>query len=135
MNGRELTAKDVEYNWHRYTGLGSGYTEFSPNIAQWSGLDDLGIASITATDRYTVVFTLEQPNLQVPREILWPYPTCILPPEVIEQHGDVTDWKNLVGTGPFELTDWVEGSSHDLQKESQLLGIRREIPAQPLALC
>ena len=33
MNGRELTAKDVEYNWHRYTGLGSGFTEFSPNIA------------------------------------------------------------------------------------------------------
>ncbi len=48
MNGRELTAEDVEYNWRRYTGLGSGFTEFSPNIAQWSGLDDLGIASITA---------------------------------------------------------------------------------------
>ena len=30
MNGRELTAKDVEYNWHRYLGLGSGYTEGSP---------------------------------------------------------------------------------------------------------
>ena len=30
MNGRELTAKDVEYNFHRYFGLGSGYTEISP---------------------------------------------------------------------------------------------------------
>ena len=24
MNGRELSAKDVEYNWHRYLGLGGG---------------------------------------------------------------------------------------------------------------
>ena len=132
MNGRELTAKDVEYNWQRYTGLGSGYTEFSPNIAQWSGLDDLGIASITATDKYTVVFTLAQPNLQVPREILWPYPTCILPPEVIEQHGDVTDWRNLVGTGPFELTDWVEGSSMTFEKNPNYWGFDEKYPQNRL---
>ena len=132
MNGRELTAEDVEYNWRRYTGLGSGFTEFSPNIAQWSGLDDLGIASITATDRYTVVFTLEQPNLQVPREILWPYPTCIMPPEVIEQHGDVTDWTNLVGTGPFELTDWVEGSSLNFKKNPNYWGFDEKYPQNRL---
>ncbi len=132
MNGRELTAEDVEYNWRRYTGLGSGFTEFSPNIAQWSGLDDLGIASITATDRYTVVFTLEQPNLQVPREILWPYPTCIMPPEVIEQHGDVTDWTNLVGTGPFELTDWVEGSSLNFKKNPNYWGFDEKYPENRL---
>ena len=30
MNGRELTAQDVEYNFDRYTGLGSGFTEPSP---------------------------------------------------------------------------------------------------------
>ena len=33
------------------------------------------------------------------------------PPEVIEEHGDAKDWRNLVGTGPYELTDVVEGSS------------------------
>ena len=35
----------------------------------------------------------------------------ILPPEVIEQYGDYTDWRNVVGTGPFMLTDYVEGVS------------------------
>ena len=35
----------------------------------------------------------------------------IQPPEVIEQYGDMQDWKTLVGTGPYELTDLVEGSS------------------------
>ena len=37
-------------------------------------------------------------------------------PEVIQQHGDVKDWRNLVGTGPYLLTDWTEGSSITLQK-------------------
>ncbi len=27
MNGRELTADDVEYNYHRHLGLGNGFTE------------------------------------------------------------------------------------------------------------
>ena len=30
MNGRALTAKDIEYNYHRYLALGSGFTEPSP---------------------------------------------------------------------------------------------------------
>ena len=31
-NGRELTAHDVEWSWHRLTGLGSGFTEPHPNL-------------------------------------------------------------------------------------------------------
>ena len=132
MNGRELTAKDVEYNWHRYTGLGSGFTEFSPNIAQWSGLDELGFESIVATDKNTVVFTVGKPNLGLPREILWPYPMGILPPEVIEQHGDVSDWRNLVGSGPFELADWVEGSSLTWNKNPDYWGYDEKYPQNRL---
>ena len=132
MNGRELTAKDVEYNWHRYTGLGSGFTEFSPNIAQWGGLDELGFESIVATDKNTVVFTVGKPNLGLPREILWPYPMGILPPEVIEQHGDVTDWRNLVGSGPFELADWVEGSSLTWNKNPDYWGYDEKYPQNRL---
>ena len=30
MNGRELTADDIVFNFHRMTGLGSGFTEASP---------------------------------------------------------------------------------------------------------
>ena len=33
------------------------------------------------------------------------------PPEVIKEHDNVQDWRNLVGTGPYELTDWVGGSA------------------------
>ena len=40
----------------------------------------------------------------------------MLPPEVIEQHGDLTDCDNMVGTGPYMLTEWVENSSMTYSK-------------------
>ncbi len=56
MNGRELTAKDVEFNFHRMTGLGSGYTEPSEFRIN---LQNVPFESVTATDKYTVVMKLE----------------------------------------------------------------------------
>ena len=52
MNGRELTAHDIEYNFHRLMGLGSGFTE--PSTYTF-GLKNLSFESITATDDSTVV--------------------------------------------------------------------------------
>ena len=40
MNGRELTADDIVYNYHRFTGTGSGFTEPSVNAIQWKGVRD-----------------------------------------------------------------------------------------------
>jgi peptide/nickel transport system substrate-binding protein len=33
------------------------------------------------------------------------------PPETVAKYGDMKDWQNAVGTGPFMLTDYVSGSS------------------------
>ena len=35
MNGRELTADDIVYNFHRQMGMGSGFTEPSPTLAPY----------------------------------------------------------------------------------------------------
>ena len=35
MNGRELTAQDIEYNFHRLLGMGSGFTEKSTNASSF----------------------------------------------------------------------------------------------------
>ena len=82
MNGRELTAKDVEYNFHRLTGLGSGFTEptKAPGMIQ-----DVPIESITATDKWTVVFKLKEPYLNAPIIIQDNSVNWIYPPEVIEE--------------------------------------------------
>ena len=108
MNGRELTAEDIEYNFHRYFGLG----EFSE--AGSTNLEEFGrepIESVTATDKWTVVMKLNRPSITFLSDVLNHWGAFINPPEVIEQHGDVNDWQNVVGTGPYELTDFVEGSS------------------------
>ena len=107
MNGRELTAEDVEYNFHRMLGIGSGFTEPSTAIGE---LGQPQWESITATDRYTVAFKLKQPYLRAVNVITDWYNMAINPPEVIKEHGNMEDWRNLVGTGPFMLTDYVEGS-------------------------
>ena len=56
----------------------------------------------------------------------------IYPPEVIQQHGDAKDWRNLVGTGPFMLTDHVEGSSLTYTKNPNYWGYDAKFPENRL---
>ena len=106
MNGRELTAQDVEFNLHRIKGWGK---EGEP--AQQFEVFRMPVESITATDQWTVVVKMEEPSLEAVPSFANGTMAYILPPEVIEQHGDYRDWRNMVGTGPFVMTDIVEGVS------------------------
>ena len=107
MNGRELTADDVVFNFHRLLGLGD-FAEAGPSPFTYQRPPG---ESVTATDRYTVVIKLAEPNSAAFGQYLGQGLTYMNAPEVIQQHGDVKDWRNLVGTGPYMLTDWTDGSS------------------------
>ena len=128
MNGRELTAQDIEYNYHRIWGLGSGYTEPLPG----SLLEAIGTESVTATDKWTVVLKLKEPNPGALHKIMVVHIGFILPPEVIKQHGDISDWRNFVGTGPYELTDWVQGTSITHTKNPDYWGFDEKYPQNRL---
>ena len=129
MNGRELTAKDIEYNFHRMLGLGK-FTE--AGACTFGQCVDLLLSipweSVTATDDWTVVMKLKEPYLAALRYMLVDYFVYIMPPEVIEQHGDTQDWRNLVGTGPFMLTDVVEESSLTYVKNPNYWGYDEKYP-------
>ena len=125
MNGRELTADDIAYNYHRYLGLGSGFTEVAPGAGP---LATVGVESVTATDQWTVVLELDRPNPVALFTLLQWYTFDIHPPEVIEEHGNINDWRNLVGTGPFMLTDYVEGSSVTWLKNPNYWGFDEKYP-------
>ena len=112
MNGREFTADDVVFNFQRLLGLGD-FAEAGPSPFTYARPPG---ESVTATDRYTVVIKLAEPNSAALGQYLGMGLTYINAPEVIRQHGDVKDWRNLVGTGPYSLTDWTDGSSITLQK-------------------
>ncbi len=75
MNGRELTAKDVEHSFHRFLGLGSGFTEPSPLASE---LGKLPWESIEATDKYTVVMKLTKNTQRTACPILTST-SCLLP--------------------------------------------------------
>ena len=136
MNGRELTADDIVYNYHRYLGLGSGFTEGSSFVARDGPLDDVGIESVTATDKYTVIFKLKAPSLLVAlKAILTVNTALIYPPEVLEESGgtlEFEEWEKLAGTGPYELTDWVEGSSMTYVKNPNYWGYDEKYPENRL---
>ena len=139
MNGRELTASDVEYNFHRMLGLGdftdAGPTPFGGAVS----LTGIPFESITATDKWTVVMKLKEPYLPALRLILIDYFVYILPPEVIEEsrtaevpQGKISDWRNSVGTGPFMLTDFVESSSWTWTKNPGYWGYDEKYPENRL---
>ena len=101
MKARELTAEDVVHS------INMGKPRF--NMAQIQALQ-----SITATDRYTVTIKLDK---FIPHWFnyygwgSWSGPPAIVPRELTDEA--MKDWKTLVGlgTGPFHLEDYVEGSA------------------------
>ena len=132
MNGRELTAEDIEYNFHRLLGMRK-FADAGPTpFGGAAHVTSIPFESITATDKWTVVMKLTELNLGALRLILIDGMTYIMPPEVIEQNGDTQDWRNLVGTGPFELTDIVEGSSMTYVKNPDYWGYDEKYPQNRL---
>ena len=120
VNGREFTAEDIVWDFNRQLGLGNGFTAPSPNInaGNYSLID-----SITASDKYTVVFKLKSPSLdQLFNLVDDHWVVYIVAREAVEKWGDVNDWKHQIGTGPFILDDYVSGSSLSMSKNQNYWG-------------
>ena len=134
MNGRELTAEDIEYNYHRHLGNRLTGTQFSEADPSPGGGDLVALPweSVEATDKWTVVMKLKEPRLRALVSILDWNNMAIQPPEVIEHYGDMQDWENIVGTGPFMITDWVKGSSITWTKNPNYWGYDEKYPENRL---
>ena len=130
VNGRQLTAHDVEYSFDRILGLGGG--EPTPDVSGAGNLLGISWEAVTATDDFTVEFKLKEPSLLALGSILRDAPTIIVAREVVEQFGDIQDWRNVTGTGPYQLTDVVEGSSWTYTKNEDYWGTDPKYPANRL---
>ena len=128
VNGRELTADDVVYTYQRHTAQG----DFSERPLKPGATFNLPWESIEATGKYTVVMKLKEPYLDALQPILNEAQNWILPRDVIEQYGNYEDWKNVVGTGPFILTDYVEGVSKTFTKNPDYWGYDEKYPENRL---
>jgi peptide/nickel transport system substrate-binding protein len=127
LNGRKFVGNDVVVNYERYFGIG----EFCEGgvIPQYKAIP---IDSITAPDDSTVVFKLTQPHLTFLDDIFNAYPPHLVPPEAIEKECEVSDWRDVVGTGPFELTEVVSDVSVTWTKFPGYYGFDEKFPENRL---
>jgi ABC-type transport system substrate-binding protein len=131
-NGREFTADDVVFHYNRLYGLGGGFTKPSPYRATDVRIKDL--ISVTAADRYTVVFKFKTLNPENIMETLHNalQTQCLENPEAVKKWGDVSDWHHAIGTGPFILKDFVPGKSATLVKNPDYWGHDERYPQNQL---
>ena len=59
-------------------------------------------------------------------------PTYIQCPDIVKQFGNTQNWHNAMGTGPFILTDFVDGTSATLVKNPNYWGYDERYPQNKL---
>ena len=132
VNGREFVADDITFHFHRAYGIGSGYTEPSPARAGHVSLKEL--ISVTAADKYTVIFKWKTPNRDLILDALQEVVTslCIENPEAVRKWGDVRDWHHAIGTGPFILKEFIPGVSATMVRNPDYWGHDERYPQNKL---
>jgi peptide/nickel transport system substrate-binding protein len=108
VNGREYTAEDAAFsinaNFDTPTSyLYGAYTRTGDNPR-----------SITATDKYTLEVKCDKAlglMVLVCGDFQWSWPK-----EMIDMYGNMRDWKNACGTGPYMLVDYVPGSALNYER-------------------
>jgi peptide/nickel transport system substrate-binding protein len=129
-DGRELTAKDVEFNFHRLFGVGSGFTEPCINCNQEKSLP---VTAVTSTDYGTVEVKASEFSFKTLDVLLFEGGSAfIVPPEVVKEYGDLKDWRNVVGTGPFMVTDFQPASVATLTRNPDYWGFDAVHPSNRL---
>jgi len=128
-NGREFTADDVVFHYQRMCGMGD-FGKPSPQRAP--AFQDL--VSVTAADRYTVVFKWRVSNKEFILETMHQISpvACLENPEAVKKWGDLNDWHHAVGTGPYMLKDFVPEGAATLVKNPDYWGHDERYPLHKL---
>jgi len=103
VNGREITSQDVYDSFARAASDYRNVFYVGPTVAEADRL------KWTIVDKYTIKATSPLPDQRmVHGEGNWNY---IWPKEVVTQYGNLDNWKNAVGMGPWMPVDCVPDSS------------------------
>lgn len=105
MAERELVAEDVIYSFNRQNTSAKKIPTYFDHIEKFE-----------ATDKHTLVMKLKEYNAEWDYRFGWGYYSGIIPKEVVT--AGAGNWKNVNGTGPFMLTDFVQGNSNTYSKNS-----------------
>lgn len=132
VSGRQFTSADAVYNYDRDFGLGDGFTTPGPYEAN-NALTPI-LKSVTANDKFTVTFVFSTSNVE---NILESMEALNAVPIVASDAvsffgGNVNSWHDAIGTGPFTVTDFVDGSSVTMDKSPTYWGFDERYPRNQL---
>jgi len=99
-NGREMNAEDVLFSIQRAWASPASIYPVGANF----------IESVTAPDKWTIVIKTKPGTAGVVYRYVSFYLKTV-PREAVEMYGNLKDWRNAVGTGPFMLEDYVSGTA------------------------
>jgi len=117
MNSREVTADDIVWAYERAVHSPDGAIQvLQPRVAEAFKIEKTGPWQVTFT-------TPVQPITAQWWVIEGGGYGFLHPREVVETYGDLNDWRNTVGTGPWMITDYVEGSMVTYKKNPNYWGI------------
>jgi peptide/nickel transport system substrate-binding protein len=100
---REFTAEDVLFSYERLDKSAKKIPTYFDHIAK-----------VEARDKNTVVFRFKDFFAEWDYRFGWGYYSLLMPKEYAAI--DARDWKNAVGTGPFQLVEFINGNSQTYAK-------------------
>jgi peptide/nickel transport system substrate-binding protein len=103
MKSRELTAEDVVFSYERLDKSPRKIPTYFDHIIK-----------VEARDKHTIAFTFKDYFAEWDYRFGWGYYCAITPKELAAV--DAKNWKHGVGTGPFQLADYVQGNSQTYVK-------------------
>jgi peptide/nickel transport system substrate-binding protein len=93
VDGRELTAEDVKYTFDRFTTIKGNANQHMMAT----------LAATEVVDKYTVKFTLKEPDAFFLDFLANPMALCIVAREAVEKFTDLKKPEAVIGTGPWML--------------------------------
>lgn len=103
VNGREMTADDVLYTFEWCQNHPKSTFYVSPAQREAGNL-----ATYTKIDDWTIKVENYQPDIALLDGASWVF---VVPHEMIEEYGDLSDWRHACGTGPFVVENVIEAGS------------------------
>ncbi|WP_456280942.1 ABC transporter substrate-binding protein [Cupriavidus sp. JZ107] len=106
MEERELVAEDVVFSYGRQEASAKKIPTYFDHLSK-----------VEALDKHTVLFRFKEFNAEWDYRFGWGYYSGIMPKEVAT--AGAANWKNVNGTGPFTLTQFVQGNASTYTKNPQ----------------
>jgi len=119
-NGREVTAEDVVFSLKRLWETEGGYIYKSYSWKKH-------MESIEMPDKWTVVLKTKPGSAGIVFNIAGFF-MAIVPKDAVQKFGNMLDWKNSIGTGPWILKNYTSGMSARFVKNPDYWGTDPQHP-------